>query len=110
MNWTIYALECIAATVLFTGVIMIPLCRNPVWWIHDYPKDIQEVYFQTHERIPAAPLSVPALVKKSFDILLSVAVLTALTILAGANDFKSIIGMALGLIPCLLCGAIVAVL
>lgn len=163
MNWTIYALECIVTTVVFTGAIIIPLCRNPVWWIHDYPKDIQEKYFQTHKRIPTEPLSAPALVKKSFAILLAVAVLTALVILAGADDFKSaflasfglwlvidwydcfildwvlfanvkrirlpgtenmdkayhqkkyhfvhsIIGMALGLIPCLLCGVIVAVL
>ena len=45
MNWTIYALECAAAVLLFTGAILIPLSRNPIWWIHDYPKDIQDVYF-----------------------------------------------------------------
>jgi hypothetical protein len=22
----------------FTCLIMIPLCKNPIWWIHDYPK------------------------------------------------------------------------
>lgn len=163
MNWTIYILECAAVMILFTGVIMIPLCRNPVWWIHDYPRDIQEKYFETHERIPAAPISLPAVVKKSFAILLAAAVLVGLVILAGAKDFKSaflascglwlvidwydcffldwvlfanvkrirlpgtelmdkayhqkkyhfvhsIIGMPLGLILCLLCGGIVALI
>ena len=51
MNWTIYGIECAVSVVLFTGAIMIPLCRNAVWWIHDYPADIQEKYFETHERI-----------------------------------------------------------
>ena len=37
----------------FTAMILIPLVKNPVWWIHDYPKDIQEEYFKTHERVPA---------------------------------------------------------
>lgn len=163
MNWTIYLLECAVSVIAFTCAIMIPLCCNPVWWIHDYPKDIQEKYFESHERIPAEPLSVPALLKKSFAILLAVAVLAGMVKLTDADDFRSaflasyglwflidwydcfildwvlfanvkrirlpgtehmdkayhqkkyhfvhsIIGMALGLIPCLLCGVIVAVL
>lgn len=52
MNWTIYGIECVGLLILFTCLIMIPLCRNPVWWIHDYPEDIQEKYFETHDRIP----------------------------------------------------------
>ena len=39
MNWTIYGMECVGALILFTCLIMIPLCKNPIWWIHDYPKD-----------------------------------------------------------------------
>ena len=31
LNWTIYGIECAASVALFTGAIMIPLCRNPVW-------------------------------------------------------------------------------
>lgn len=163
MNWTIYALECILALVFFTAAIMIPLCKNPLWWIHDYPKDIQEKYFETHERIPSEPLSVPALIKKGFALILILAVFVGLMILAGANSFlsaflasygiwflvdwydcfvldwilfanvkrirlpgtenmnkeyhqkkyhfvHSVIGMILGVIPCLLCGALVAII
>lgn len=40
-------------TIAFTAMILIPLIKNPVWWIHDFPKDIQEEYFKTHERVPA---------------------------------------------------------
>lgn len=163
MNWTIYALECILVLVFFTVAIMIPLCKNPLWWIHDYPKDIQEKYFETHERIPSEPLSAPALIKKGFALILILAVFVGLMILAGANSFlsaflasygiwflvdwydcfvldwilfanvkrirlpgtenmnkeyhqkkyhfvHSVIGMILGVIPCLLCGALVAII
>lgn len=162
MNWTIYGIECIEILILFTCLIMIPLCRNPVWWIHDYPKDIQEKYFETHERVPTQMLSVPVFLKKSFAVLLALAILTVLALAAGATDFKtgflytyglwllvdwydcffldwvlfanvkrirlpgtehmdkayhqkkyhvicSLIGMALGLIPCGLAGALVMV-
>ena len=161
MNWPIYGIECAASVALFTGAIMIPLCRNPVWWIHDYPEDIQEKYFETHERIHTETLSAPVLLKKGFALLLSVAVFVRLARLAGAKNFKtaflascglwfvvdwydcffldwvlfanikrirlpgteqmdqayhqkkyhvirSLIGMALGLFPCLICGWIVA--
>lgn len=160
MNWMIYGMECIVILILFTCAIMIPLCRNPVWWIHDYPQDIQEKYFETHERIPTKPLSLPVLVKKGVALIMALAVLVGLVLLAGADNFwsaflasygiwflvdwydcffldwvlfanvkrirlqgtehmdeayhqkkyhfiHSVIGMTLGLIPCLLCGLIV---
>lgn len=161
LNWTSYCIECVGSVALFTGAIMIPLCRNPVWWIHDYPADIQEKYFENHDRIPTETLSIPVLLKKGFALLLCVAVFVGLALLAGAKDFKkaflasyglwlvvdwydcffldwvlfanvkrirlpgteqmdlayhqkkyhvirSLIGMALGLVPCLVCGWIVA--
>lgn len=161
MDWTIYGIECVIILFLFTGLIMIPLCRNPIWWIHDYPKDIQEKYFETHERIPTQALSAPVLLKKCAALLLALAILAGLTLIAGAYDFKpaffasygmwmlidwydcffldwvlfanmkcirlpgtehmdqayhqkkyhfvhSLVGMVLGLLPCLLTGLIVA--
>lgn len=89
MNWTIYGIECVGTFILFTCLIMIPLCRNPVWWIHDYPKDIQEKYFETHERVPTQVRSAPVFLKKAFAVLLALAVLTALALAAGATDFKT---------------------
>lgn len=163
MNWTIYLAECIGSIILFTCAIMIPLCRNPVWWIHDYPRDIQETYFETHERIPTQALSTPVLIKKSFALFFALLIFVGLVLLAGADSFhtafpasygiwllidwydcffldwvlfanlkrirlpgtehmdrayhqkkyhfiRSVIGMTLGLIPCLLCGLIVMLL
>ena len=89
MNWTIYGLECLVAVILFTCAIMVPLCRDPVWWIHDYPKDIQEKYFETHERIPTQASSATVLMKKCAALLLALAVLVGLALLAGASSFKT---------------------
>lgn len=87
MNTSIFILEIVVSTILFTGLIMIPLCKNPVWWIHDFPRDIQDVYFKTHEKIPAAPLSKSAIIKKSFALLLTLILFVILAKLAGANNF-----------------------
>ena len=88
MNYYILAIEAVVLVIIFTFMIIVPLCKNPVWWIHDYPKDIQEEYFKTHERIPAAPLSKPALVKKGFAVLLAIVILTLGVWLVGARTFK----------------------
>lgn len=64
MNWTIIIIEIIVMTIAFTAVILIPLVKNPVWWIHDYPQDIQEEYFKTHERVPSKFFSKTVLIKK----------------------------------------------
>ena len=82
-----FIIECIILIIVFTLAIIVPLCKNPVWWIHDYPKDIQEKYFETHERIPAEPLSGQALIKKSVAILICLALMVVLVKLAGASNF-----------------------
>ncbi len=73
MNLWILLIETVIITMIFNLVIFIPLCKNPVWWIHDYPKDIQEEYFKTHERIPAEPLSKTAIIKKGIFLFLIIA-------------------------------------
>ena len=163
INWNIYITECIGMVIVFTAMIMIPLCKNPIWWIHDYPKEIQEEYFKTHERIPTNPLSLGVALKKGFALLVALGIMVVLMVAAGANDFlsafllsygiwfvidwydcffldwvlfanikkirlpgtehmdkeyhqkkyhfvHSVIGMGLGLVPCLLCGVIFIVL
>lgn len=163
INWNVYIFECLGMIVFFTGIIMIPLCKNPIWWIHDYPEDIQEVYFTTHERIPTKMFSPTVALKKGFALLLTLGIMSLLMKLAGASGFltafslsygiwliidwydcffldwvlfanirkirlpgtehmdkayhqkkyhviRSIMGMGLGLIPCLLCGVIFAII
>ena len=65
MNWTVIIIETIIMTIAFTAMVMIPLVKNPVWWIHDYPKDIQEEYFRTHKRISSEFFSKTVLVKNN---------------------------------------------
>ena len=112
MNWTVIIIETLVMTAAFTAMILIPLVKNPVWWIHDYPKDIQEEYFKTHERVPADFFSPTVLLKKGLALLFVLAVLLGLLKLAGVEGFKayhqkryhfvqSLWGMLIGLIPCL---------
>ena len=86
MNWTIYGIECVTAIILFTGAVITSLCKNPVWWIHDYPKDIQDKYFETHEHIPVKVMTAPVMLKKGVALLLSTAVLILLIWIAGASS------------------------
>ena len=72
-----------------TGLIMFPLCRNPVWRIHDYPPDIQEEYFKTHERVPVSVKSRTVFLKKACALVFALAALTLLTCLAGGDSFLS---------------------
>ncbi len=163
MNWQILLIEAIVTAIIFNVVVFIPLYRNPIWWIHDYPKDIQEEYFKSHERIPTEPLSKNVMVKKGMAILLALIVLVGLVWIAKARAFwegflgsyfiwfiinvwdcffmdwilfanikairlpgtehmdkayhqkkyhfvRGLIGMLIGLVPCLLTGLIIAII
>ena len=163
INWLVYGIECVCFVIAFTGMIMIPLCKNPIWWIHDYPEDIQEKYFETHERVPTKMLSPTVAIKKGCAILFALAVLVGLMLLVGAYDFwsafllsygmwfiidwydcffldwvlfanikrirlpgtenmdkeyhqkkyhvvRSLLGMLIGLIPCVLCGIVIGII
>ena len=74
-------------TAAFTAMILIPLVKNPVWWIHDYPEDIQEEYFKTHERVPSKFFTKTVLLKKGLALLITLAVMLGLMKLAGAYNF-----------------------
>lgn len=87
MNWTIVLIETVSLIALFTAMVMIPAFKNPVSGIHNYPPEIQEEYFKTHERIPTAPLSKRTILLKSMGILIFAVLLTGGALLAGANRF-----------------------
>lgn len=97
MNWTIIIVEAVALIIAFTAMILIPLVKNPVWWIHDYPQDIQEEYFKNHERVPSAFFSKTVLIKKGFALFFALAVMLCLMKLAGAYDFWSAFALSYGL-------------
>lgn len=97
MNYHIIIIETILMTIAFTAMILIPLVKNPVWWIHDYPEDIQEEYFKTHERVPSAFFSKTVLLKKGFAILLVIAFFMLLIRLSGAYSFLSAFAVSYGI-------------
>ncbi len=58
INWVIYIIEI------------------PLWWIHDYPEDIQEKYFETHERVPTELFTPTVAIKKGCALLFALALQT----------------------------------
>ena len=97
MNWMIIICETVIMTIAFTAMVMIPLVKNPVWWIHDYPKDIQEEYFKTHERVPSEFFSKSALVKKGCALLVALVLMLVLMKMAGAYGFWSALALSYGI-------------
>lgn len=87
INWSIFLLEVVVILLGFSLMVMIPLCKNPVWWIHDYPEEIQEKYFETHERIPTRLVSKPVVIKKGIALLMIAVVFIVMALWAGAQDF-----------------------
>ena len=103
MIWSTVWIEALVFTALFTAMVMIPAIRHPEVGVHNYPPDIQEEYFKTHERIPVAPLSGRTLAVKGGTIVLFTALLTGGAILAGADSFRT--GAAFAAILFLIVGA-----
>ncbi len=97
MNWMIIICETFIMTIAFTAMVLIPLVKNPVWWIHDYPKDIQEEYFKTHERVPSEFFSKSVLVKKGCALLVALVLMLVLMKLAGAYGFWSALALSYGI-------------
>ena len=75
MIWSTVWIEAVVFTALFTAMVMIPTIKHPEIGVHNYPPDIQEEYFKTHEHVPVAPLSGRTVL------------LTYGAILAGADSF-----------------------
>ena len=97
MNWMIIICETVIMTIAFTALVLIPLVKSPVWWIHDYPKDIQEEYFKTHERVPSEFFSKSVLLKKGCALLVALLLMLVLMKLAGAYGFWSALALSYGI-------------
>ena len=163
MNIPVIMIEMLVFALLFTIMCFKTTGGNNTTQVENYPPEIQEEYFKTHERIPTAPLSKRVIITKSIALLGFAVILLIMAMVAGAKNFiqgflfafgmmawigaydtffidwvlfanvkrirlpgtehmdkayhqkkyhvvRSVIGMALGLVPCLLCALIVAVL
>ena len=88
MNWTIILAEAAAFALLFTVIVLTAGGKNdsPAS-IHNYPPDIQEEYFKTHERVDVSYQSKSVMLAKSLGVVLFTVILFVCAMLAGADTF-----------------------
>jgi len=84
-------------SVLFTIMCFKTTGGNNTVQVENYPPDIQEEYFKTHERIPTAPLSKRVFVTKSIALLCFAVILVIMALLAGAKSFTQGFQFAFGM-------------
>ena len=87
MNIAAILIEMLIFSLLFTVMCFKTSGKNNTVQIHNYPPEIQEEYFKTHERVPTEPFSKRVVLTKGIAILVFVAVLVVMALLAGAQDF-----------------------
>ena len=100
MTWWIITIEMIVFAALFT-VIIFAYYRGDRKYsatsIHNYPPDIQEEYFKTHERIDVSYRSKSVLLTKSLGIVIFTAILLGCALIAGASTFWQGFWLSFGL-------------
>ena len=87
MKLSVILIDMLIFSVLFTVMCFKTSGKNNTVQIHNYPPEIQEEYFKTHERVPTEPLSKRVVLTKGIAILVFAAVLWVLALLAGAETF-----------------------
>ena len=88
MNISVIIIEMIVFAALFTIMCFKTTGGNTTIQVENYPPDIQEEYFKTHERIPTAPLSKRVIITKSIALTGFAVILVIMALLAGAATFK----------------------
>ncbi|MBP7188334.1 MAG: hypothetical protein KBA55_16645 [Ruminococcus sp.] len=87
MKLSVILIDMLIFSVLFTVMCFKTSGKKNTVQIHNYPPEIQEEYFKTHERVPTEPLSKRVVLTKGIAILVFAAVLLVLALLAGAETF-----------------------
>lgn len=88
MTWWVIALEALAFAAIFTASVFLAYRGNKKYsaaGIHNYPPDIQEEYFKTHDRIDVSGRSKNVILVKGFGIVLFTGILLLCSLLAGAK-------------------------
>ena len=87
MNLSVILIKMLIFSILFTVMCFKTTGKNNTAQIHNYPTEIQEEYFKTHERIPTEPLSKRVVLTKGIAVLVFAAMLVIMAFLAGAETF-----------------------
>ena len=100
MIWWVILLEALAFAALFTAAVFISYSGDRKYsaaGIHNYPPDIQEEYFRTHEKLDVSGSSGSVIIAKSSGIIVFTLILFVCALLAGAKTFMQGFWMAFGL-------------
>ena len=100
MTWWVIALEALAFAAIFTAVLFAYFHGERKYSaasIHNYPPDIQEEYFKTHERVDVSYRSKGVLAAKGLGMLIFCAILFVCALIAGARTFWQGFALAFGL-------------
>ncbi len=100
MNIWVILIETAVFAVLFTAIVFLASRgdrKHSPASIHNYPPDIQEEYFKTHERFDVSYESGNIILTKGFGVLLFTGILLACALVAGANTFRQGFWLAFGL-------------
>ena len=87
MDPVIIALEGIVFCALFTLMVFLTTGKNNTAQIDNYPPEIREEYFRTHERVPTEPLSGRVIARKGTALVVMAVLLWLMACIAGAKTF-----------------------
>ncbi len=100
MRIPVILIEMAVFAALFTVIVFTAYRGNKKYSpaaIHNYPPDIQEEYFKTHERVEVSCRSKKVLLTKGFGVLMFTVILLACALIAGAKTFWQGFLLAFGL-------------
>ena len=100
MNRYIILAEALAFAGLFTAILFAYYRGDRKYSaasIHNYPPDIQEEYFKTHERVDVSYRSKNVFLTKSLGVLIFTGILFVCARIAGADTFWKGFGLSFGL-------------
>lgn len=90
MTWWIILIEMIIFAVLFTAIVFAAYHggkKHSAAGIHNYPPDIQEEYFKTHECMEVSYRSKNVILTKAAGVLMFIIISFVCALIAGARSF-----------------------
>ncbi len=100
MNIWVILLEMVVFAAVFTAIIFAYYRGDRKYSpasIHNYPADIQQEYFKTHEKIDVSYKSRNVLLTKGFGMLIFTVILLVCCLVAGAKTFRQGFLLSFGL-------------
>ena len=90
MSILVILIEMAVFSAIFTAIVFFAASgsrKHSPAAIHNYPPDIQEEFFKTHERVDVSYRSKNVILTKSFGVLLFTGILLVCSLIAGAKNF-----------------------